>query len=562
MPKKEHQRVFHASAFMPAERATPWRADGTIATQSRLRACGAVALIFALTLVAYWPTLWGGLLWDDAAHVTRPDLRTLEGLRRIWFDLRATQQYYPLLHTAFWLEHKLWGDATLGYHLVNVLLPATAASLVYAVLRKLLIPGALFAAVLFALHPVHVESVAWITEQKNTLSAVFYLSAMWFSLAVDDTRQNGAYWLALGLFVLGLLTKTVVATLPAALLVIFWWRRGRLSWQRDVRPLFPWFLLGAVAGLFTAWVERKLIGAEGSGFAMTFVERGLLASRAPWFYVWKLIWPANLMFFYPRWEIDPRVWWQWLFPAATLATFIVLWAIRHRWRAPIAAGLLFVGALVPALGFLNVYPFLFSFVADHFQYLASLGILVLAAAGASIVAPSLPPPLRVGARALSVAVVGILAVLTWRQCHNYADLVTLYRTTVDQNPNAWLAWNNLGVAAAAENRPREAIELYDRTIRLQPPYAEAYYNKGNALVALGHPQEAIACFHDALEIRPDYWEACNNLASALKLVGDLRQAIEYYERAVRIMPVSADVQVNFGDAVLRAGDTRQALLRL
>ena len=159
----------------------------------------------------------------------------------MWTDFGATQQYYPLLHTAFWVEHQLWGNAAAGYHLVNILLHGLSAVLLLRILRRLEIPGAAFAAALFALHPVHVESVAWISEQKNTLSLVFYLAAALAYLRFDEGRRRKDYLQASGLFVLGLLTKTVVATLPAALLVVFWWKRGRIAGRRDVAPWAPWF---------------------------------------------------------------------------------------------------------------------------------------------------------------------------------------------------------------------------------------------------------------------------------------------------------------------------------
>ena len=212
------------------------------------------ALIAAAALAAYWPALRGGLVWDDPAHITAPALRSLHGLWRIWFSLGATQQYYPLLHSAFWIEHRLWGDAVLGYHLANLAQHAFAACLVVLIVRRLALPGAWLAGMVFALHPVCVEAVAWISEQKSTLSAVFYLSSALVYLRFDRTRRRSSYLWALGLFVLALLTKTVTATLPFALLVIFWWQRGRLDWRRDVRPLLPWMALGAAAGLFTAWV--------------------------------------------------------------------------------------------------------------------------------------------------------------------------------------------------------------------------------------------------------------------------------------------------------------------
>ena len=222
------------------------------------------AAILLMVVVAYLPAIRGGFIWDDDAHVTKPELQSLHGLWRIWSEVGATQQYYPVLHSAFWLEHRVWGDTAAGYHLLNVLLHATAACLFVAVLRRLAVPGAWLAGMIFALHPVCVESVAWISEQKNTLSAVFYLAGALAYLRWKDSADgpssrgesrrwsawSGQYWLATGLFVLALLTKSVTATLPAALLVMFWWRRGRLSWRDDVVPLLPWFVMGVTAGLF------------------------------------------------------------------------------------------------------------------------------------------------------------------------------------------------------------------------------------------------------------------------------------------------------------------------
>ena len=228
-------------------------------------------LLLCATLAAYSPALNGGLVWDDDGHVTKPALQSLHGLGRIWFEVGATQQYYPMLHSAFWIEHRLWGDSVLGYHLTNVFLHVMAACLVVWIMRRLSLPGAWFAGFLFALHPVCVEAVAWIAEQKSTLSAVFYLGAAIAYLRFDQTRRKTLYFYALGLFVLALLSKTVTATLPAALLLVFWWQRKRVGWKRDVRPLLPWFALGAAAGLFTAWVERRYVAAEGPDFELTLL---------------------------------------------------------------------------------------------------------------------------------------------------------------------------------------------------------------------------------------------------------------------------------------------------
>lgn len=527
--------------------------------QSRSNSWLAVGLIFAVTIVAYLPAMRGSILWDDEAHITREHLRSADGLRRIWFELGATQQYYPLLHTAFWLEHQLWGDSLVGYHLTNVLLHAAAASLVFVVVRKLQIPGAILIALVFAVHPVHVESVAWITEQKNTLSAVFYLAAMWCYLEFDVSRQPRFYWFAFALFAMGLLTKTVTATLPAALLVIFWWLRGQLSWRRDILPLVPFFAIGAVAGLLTAWVERNLIGAEGAAFEMSFVERGLLAGRAPWFYLSKLVWPQGLVFVYPRWQIDTHVWWQWLFPAATLGLLALLWSLRNRWRSPLAGWLLFVGTLFPALGFLNVYPFQFSFVADHFQYLASLGVIALAVGLFAQWVARLQQPARDLARVAAAAIVATLAFLTWQQAHLYADSITLYEATLARNPTSWMVLNNLGNAYTSTGRAGEAIELYRRALVVRPDYKEVHANLGIALGVVGRNDEAIAELRQAVRLQPDSTSARYSLGYTLAAAGQVNEGIDEVREVVRLKPDAYRIRNNLGVMLFTAGRYPEAI---
>src|SRR5664280_1991610 len=493
----------------------------TLLPSSRVRSWGMAALVGGLVLACYWPALRGGLVWDDEAHVTRPDLRSCAGLGRIWFDMRATQQYYPVLHSAFWIEHRLWGDATLGYHLVNVLWHAAACCLLAVVLRRLwepeqaaspgtgrAIPAGTewLAALIFAVHPVCVESVAWISEQKNTLSLVFYLLAALAYLDFDSGRRRGSYVLALAFFLLALGTKTVTATLPAAILVVLWWRNGTLSWRRDVRPLIPWFLMAVVAGLFTAWVERAFVGAEGARFDLSAGQRLLLAGRVIWFYLGKLVWPADLMFIYPRWDVPVAAagWYGCL--GGALAVTAALWLIRRRTRGPLAGWLFFTGSLFPGLGFFNVYPFLFSYVADHFQYLAGLGIIATVAAGVSVVLAGSPPRIRAGGRALCALLVVTLAILANRQSRMYRDGETLYRVTLARNPDCWMAHNNLAsVLATFPGREAEAIAHYEQALRIKPEYAEIHYNLGIQLARLpGHESEALAQYREALRLKPEY----------------------------------------------------------
>jgi tetratricopeptide (TPR) repeat protein len=633
------------------------------------------ALIFFTTFVVYHPALHGDFVWDDDGHVTRPDLQSLAGLGRIWFEVGATQQYYPVLHSAFWLEHRLWGDSAFGYHLLNVLLHATAACLFAFVLRQVWAPDVAastraptnhplagpewFAAGLFALHPVCVESVAWISEQKNTLSTVFYLLAALAYLRFDAGGQSAAtggavlrpapvgpshrafdsrsglrdrrsnqetataraeasrhspafcYALATALFLLALLTKTVTATLPAALLIVAWWRRGRLEWRRDVLPLLPWFVLSIASGVVTARFERELIGANGADFALSAPERCLLAGRVFWFYLGKLIWPANLVFIYPHWMVDASQWGQWLFLAAAVAWFgslvFVATSVSERtplahargyWRKGardvLAAFLLFGGTLFPVLGFFDVYPFRFSYVADHFQYLASVPIFALAAAGLvrardrflrragprvrTDVAAAVTPPvsrattaaaeqhgpatplvIRYAGSGVIFVLLVTLGTLTWRQAGMYRDAFTLYETTLARNPAAWMAHNNLAILLTNAGRTEEAIQHYETALKLRPVFPQAENNLGDALVRLNRVEEAIPHFERAAQLEPRYAVAHRNLGMALAMTGRTAEAVAHFARAVQIQPTYAEAEFYWAVALLQSGHFPEAV---
>jgi tetratricopeptide (TPR) repeat protein len=554
-------------------------------------------LIFGATLAAYLPAIRGGFIWNDRDYVTQPALQPLAGLGRIWFQVGATQQYYPLLHSAFWVEHRLWGDAPLGYHLLNVLLHATSACLFVLLLRRLRIPGAVLGGLIFALHPVCVESVAWVSEQKNTLSTVFYLLA---ALAYFRWRESAAresavgtggppvraaagsnadtdgraarphlYWVATGLFLLAALSKSVAATLPAALLVILWWRQGRLDWRRDVGPLLPWFALGAATGLFTAWVEHTFIGAKGDAFGLTLVQRSLVAGRAVWFYLGKLIWPARLIFIYPRWTIDAAAAGQYLYPLAALGALAGLWAWRGRSRAPLAAALLFVGTLFPTLGFFNVFAFIFSFVADHFQYLAALSVIALAAgawgrwaaassAGTVAFSGQGFPPAAVLPRLGAVALLAVLGTLTWRQSRMYKDVIAFYRTTLEQNPGSWMGHHNLGVTLAEAGQLPEAVAEYEAALRIKPDDALAEYDLGNALAKLGRTGPALEHYRRALRLEPNYVKANFAIGTLLAQAGRIPEAIGHYQNALRFDPAFAEARYELGNAFLATGRVAEA----
>jgi tetratricopeptide (TPR) repeat protein len=528
------------------------------------QALPAVGLILA-TLLAYQPAWRGGMLWDDNGHVTQPALQALDGLRKIWFQPGATQQYYPVVFSAFWLEHRLWADATLGYHLVNIFLHGLAAFLLFRLLRRLALPGSLLAGALFALHPVAVESVAWISEQKNTLSTVFCLSAALVYLDFDLRRGKTRYALALLLFALGLGSKTVVATLPVSLLVLLWWRRGSWAWWRDVAPLVPFALLGAAVGLFTARVEHDTIGAFGPAFAWTILERGLIAGRAWWFYLGKLLWPVDLTFIYPRWQVSGAVWWQYLYPAAALGLGAGLWLLRRRWRvarAALAALLIFTVTLLPALGFVNVYPFLYSFVADHFQYLACLPVIALAAAGIATGLQRLRLWRRPAGYVLCLALLATLATLTWRQSRTYRDAPTLYQAILDRNPDCWMAQLNLGAILADTGKPDLAIPHLRQalTAQLDPLITLRIHNDlALALYKADRLAEAAEEYRTVLRLRSDYPDARDHLADALAQLARYPEAIEQYQQVLASKPNNAIIHANLGNALAGAGRLADAI---
>jgi len=551
--------MFRRSSPPQPDPSTPRALPPTEAKNLRLSDWGLAAAVFVATVLAYWPAMHGALIWDDDMHVTRAGLRSLHGLWLIWSDPRATQQYYPLLHSAFWVEHRLWGDHTIGYHLVNALLHAANACLLALVLRRLAIPGAWLAALVFALHPVCVESVAWISEQKNTLSTAFYLLSALVYLRFDEKRGPGAYALALFLFVLALLTKSVTATLPAALLVVFWWRRGRLSWWRDVLPLLPWFVIGAASGLFTAWVEKHLIGAEGTAYDLTPLARGLLAGRVIWFYFGKLIWPADLIFIYPHWSINAGAAGQWLPPVGLLALAGLLWLRRDRSRGALAAFLYFGGSLFPVLGFFNVYPFIYSYVADHFQYVAAFGVITALSAGAATAFERVPPPWRKAGWVLAGVLFAALGWLTWQQCGMYRDAGTVYRTTLARNPACWMAYDNLGVILLQQGKPAEAVADYQAAIRLKPNNATAHLDFGTALDTMGKKTEAIQEYEKALQFDPHNVAAHRNLGVVLVEMNRLSEAIAHDRQALQLRPDIAELHDDLGNALLKSGRAAEAV---
>lgn len=538
-----------------------------------------VGLIVLMTLAAYSPAMHGEFLWDDDANVTNNmTLRSLHGLSEIWLNPRANQQYYPLTHTSFWIQYQLWELRPFGYHVVNVLLHALAAILLWFALRRLSVPGAWLAAAIFALHPVHTESVAWITERKNVLSGVFYLSALlvylrFAQIGVDQPakdqpfapRPRRLYGLALVLFLCALFSKTVTSTLPAALLLLLWWKRDRLT-RRDVLPLIPLLVLGFVAGQATAWLEKHHAGAIGEEWNLTFAEKFLVAGRALWFYAEKVFWPARLTFIYPRWHIDAGDVRQYLFPLAAVVVVVLLLLLRRRiGKGPAAAVLYFGIAVAPALGFFNVFFMRYSFVQDHFQYLASIGIIALAAGvlTTSFKRLSMPFGTRISSAlglVLAASLLTPLGALTWRQAHIYRSSETLWRDTLAKNPASWMAHNNLGNVLAHQGKLDEAIVEYTETLRLKPDHMRAHMNLANALARQGRFDEAIIHYRELLRNLPDFPDAHHSLGVALAAQGRLDEAAVHYEQAVRLQPDNARWHYDLACILAEQGQGDEAIV--
>ncbi|HUB67446.1 MAG TPA: tetratricopeptide repeat protein [Candidatus Methylacidiphilales bacterium] len=521
-------------------------------------------LLVAAVVLAYTPVWRAGFIWDDDMQLTgNPCITGPLGLKEIWATSQA--RYYPLVLTTFWVEHALWGFAPLPYHLVNVLLHGVCAVLLWRVLRRLRIPGAWLGAALWALHPVQVETAAWITELKNTQSCLFYLLAIRFFLLWRDQAQSGAgetgrHDLPALLFaLLAILSKPSTVVLPAVLVLIWWWRGDRWD-RRDLLKLTPFFLISLVASAWAVVEQKTGAGAVGSEWTQSWPERFVIAGKAVWFYLGKLVWPHPLIFIYPRWEIAPSPLTAYLPLIAVALVLLVLWFFRDRGLRPVFfAFAYFLLALFPVLGFFSVYFFRFSFVGDHFQYLASMGPLALAGAAITRLANwTIPeePWLRPVPGALLLAILGMLS---WQQTWAYQNLETLWRDVLVKNPGCWMADDNLGDILAQKGDMAGAAALFQKALDLNPNYAEAHNNVGVILAQKGQMAEAMAHFQKALELNPNSADAHYDLGKAFMQQGQLDRAITECEKAVEINPYYAEAYTNLGNAFLRKGKTGDAM---
>jgi hypothetical protein len=511
---------------------------------------GGIALIGAAVLLAYWPSLHGDFILDDDFLITEnPTIRSPDGLLQYWFSAQSTD-YWPVSNTTWWIEWRLWGQNPTGYHVTNLILHTLDALLLWAILDLLEIPGAFFAALLFAVHPVNVESVAWISQRKNVLSMLFFLLSVLSYLRFDSRSteqiERGAsiadysskmhlarYALSLTAFLLAMLSKGSVAVLPALLLLVTWWRYGHIT-PRDLIRIVPFVLVAIILTAVNILFQRHAAGENIR--AATFIERLLGAGAAVWFYLLKALVPVNLAFVYPQWHVDEHDIRWWLALLAIIILTVTLWSQRHRRlsRGVFFAWSFFILALLPVMGFVDVGFMKHSLVADHYQHIALLAVCGLAGAVFAYLYRLSSGRLRPLVKLSMLLVVFGCICLSWQQSKLYAGPIPLYEDTLAKNPDSSFIHDNLGVALARAGRMSEAIEHFRFVTSAQPDNATAHYNYGTALSKMQRPHEAIVQYQEALRLRPNDADACGNLATAYADTGDRKEALVFAQRAIEM----------------------------
>lgn len=553
------------------------RTDGAIdLTERRAIVIPMVCLLLLAiaTAVAYVPAMRAGFIWDDDALLTRNRaVKAPDGLVKIWTDPAYNIQYYPMTFSSFWIEHSLAGLNPASFHTTNVVLHILSAVTLFFVLRRIGLPGgvpsALFGAAIFALHPVHVESVAWISERKNVLSCLFYLLALGaylsFNPLEDDEparRRWFFYALSIVLFAGAVMSKTVTCSLPATIVLLLYWKRKRIA-MKDILALAPMFAIGLGLALITISLERNVVGAQGASWDLSLLDRCLIAGRVICFYAGKLAWPYPLIFNYERWHIDAGQWIQYAFPAAVMALIIVLFAARRKCgKGPLVATLIFAGTLTPALGFFNVFPMRYSFVADHFQYHASIALISLCAAIYVLGVQRFFPRAKPVSIAIALCILATFGVLTNRHARDFHDLESLWTATLRKNDQSWLATNNMGALLRGRGELEAALGWYEKAIAINPDHIEGQLGRALTLLDLNRLDEAAAVLTGVLEDIPDLPAALVNLGAIRQKQGHVDQAVKHYLAAIAAQPDYPDANLNLGLLYSRDGKHEQAIAHL
>lgn len=516
------------------------------------------AAIGVACFAAFLPALGGDFVWDDDTHLLDNPVLEENGLYKVWVAPPERINYWPVTFTTYWLEHQLFGFDPLGYHVVNVLIHAASALFLWQILRLLRVPLPWLVALVFAVHPVNVESVAWITQRKNLLSFFFGALSLLLWLHFEKRRRALLYALALLSFAAAMLSKGAAAPLPAVLWLCAWWQRGALT-ARDVRNTLPFFAVAAVLSLIEISTQQLVAGSTVVR-ADDFTTRLATSGWVWWFYLGKALLPLGLCFVYPRWSIDAGDPWSWLpLLAALVSLGAAWWWRRGRGRAVFFALLYFGLMLSPVLGFFDIYYMRFSYVADHYQYLALPGIVALVVGGLGSLATCsrrVPRTLLSGiAVGLVLGCVGLSATLS----SSYRSTEVLWRDTLAKNPEAFLAHYNLAHLLQAEGRLEEAASHYRETLRIHPDDALATNNLGKVVQDQGHPLVAMRYYRRAIQLDPQNVEAHNNLATLLAKRGENGAALAHYRAALRIDPDSAVLHFNLARLLERLGRFDAAL---
>jgi tetratricopeptide (TPR) repeat protein len=459
----------------------------------------------------------------------------------------------------FWFQWLLWGKNPVGYHIVNVLLHAISAVLVWRVLVRLRIPGAWLAGTLFAVHPVCVASVGWISELKNTLSLPFCLLSLWWYLAFQARQAESqlakarwCYWFSLVAFALALLSKTSTVMLPVVLLLCAWWQRGSIA-KRDLLQTAPHFGLALAFGLMTVWFQNEQVIGSETVQTENFWGRLAGAGMAVWFYIGKALLPLNLNMVYPRWEIDASSALSYLPLLLLGCALAICWWFRRTWGRHVLFGLgCFTILLFPVLGFFDMLFLIFSRVSDHFQYLPLIAVLALVAAALQA---WLPPKMR---RIAAFLLVFALCGLTVQRANVFATDERLWEDTVRKNPAAWNAHNNLGCIRAEQNKMGEAIQEFEASLKVNPRNAQAHINLGKALAMQNKFVEAESHFQSALDLRPNSAEAHAFYGSALAVRGKMPEAVKHLREAVRLRP-EVETRLQLAATLRATGNIREAV---
>lgn len=503
----------------------------------------AFLVLGVLVAVIYLPATQAGFVWDDSIMRELRAVSAWGGIWDIWFNpvgayleggTRKEGHYWPLLYTTFWLEHKLWGFSPAGYHIVNILIHFANTVLLWRLLWRLAVPGAWFVAAVFAAHPLHAESVAWIMARKDMLATLFCLASLLVWLRFVESPSRGRYGVALLLFAAAMLSKSVVVVFPAAFLILQWWKEGRITRAYLLRAA-PFFLVGFAIAVGDMLFYQK-VQPLSLGYSMA--ERVLIAAHALWFYVGKLLLPVELAVIYPHWDVSVTNLVGWIYVVAAVAVVATLWFLRDRiGRGPLACVLFFAVMLSPTLGFIDYGYMRYSFVADRYQYLGGIGVILLFVAAAAYGAQRLPGSSRKAAKGATLALLVLLGAATWNQAAVYKDEVTLFRHVVSLNPRAYTAHLNLAYALLhSEGGSEEALAAAREAVKKRPLYYSSHNVLGAALSGLGRHEEAEKHLRRAIELDPSYAPAFLNLGESLRRQGRYEEALEAYLSALRINP--------------------------